>query len=93
MDSSGGCSPVMQALVHDVIDSGELNNNIIFCRQYLMDAKNAMCTSIDKYLKEYVEYVEPMGGYFVWLKLHNNYENIDSMELQKYFQVTHETFQ
>jgi 2-aminoadipate transaminase len=71
-DSSGGSSPVTQAIVHGVIGSGDLDSYITICRQFLKNNCLHMINKIQEKLSDFVEFVVPTGGYFVWLKIKQN---------------------
>jgi 2-aminoadipate transaminase len=71
-DSSGGSSPITQAIVHGVIGSGDLDNYILTCRQFLKANCMHMADKIQEKLRDFVDFVVPTGGYFVWLKIKQN---------------------
>lgn len=71
MDSSGGNSPFIQALVHGIIQNNKLDENINSCRNFLKTNCNALSNLVRQYLNKYVDFIEPSGGYFLWLKLKN----------------------
>jgi len=68
-DSSGGTTPFVQAVIHGVIESNQLDQNIVFCRKFLSDNCAILADLIQSKLHNYVEFVRPSGGYFIWLKL------------------------
>jgi 2-aminoadipate transaminase len=70
MDSSGGKSPFVQAMIHGML--GSLNDNIEKCRTHLRTNCDILADAVTEQLSEYVEFVKPTGGYFLWLKLKNN---------------------
>lgn len=69
MDSSGGNSPVTQALVHGIIMSHSLFDNIEKDKGILNSNCKELAHEVREQLSEYVEFIEPTGGYFLWLKL------------------------
>jgi diaminopimelate epimerase len=72
LDSSGGKSPIIQSIVHGIIESGNLDKNIQMCQAFLRNGCNALSKQIEDKLSMYVEFVKPSGGYFLWLKLKDN---------------------
>lgn len=71
MDSSGGNSPFTQALVHGIIKNNKLDENINMCRNFLKNNCNSLSSLVNQYLNKYVDFIQPNGGYFLWLKLKN----------------------
>lgn len=68
-DSSGGNTPFVQAIIHGILMSGQLDQNIVSCRQFLFNNCVILSDLINSKLGKYVEFVKPDGGYFLWLKL------------------------
>lgn len=69
MDSSGGNSPITQALVHGIIKSNSLFENIEKDKSILAFNCKELAHEVREQLSKYVEFIEPTGGYFLWLKL------------------------
>lgn len=72
-DSSGGKSPIIQSLVHTIVSTGDLEKNILHCRKFLEDNCKFMSKLVREKLSEFVDFVEPSGGYFLWLKVKEGY--------------------
>lgn len=68
-DSSGGCTPFVQSIIHGIIMAGELETNIVKCRTFLKDNCLHMANKIQESLADFVDFTVPTGGYFVWLKV------------------------
>ncbi|RMX65989.1 hypothetical protein DD238_002816 [Peronospora effusa] len=66
--SGGGQNPVTAALVHTVLEQDMLLPHIDHLKSVLQARKNAMCSSLHKHCPN-VKFIEPSGGYFVWLQL------------------------
>jgi len=73
MDSSGGNSPVTQAIVHGIIKSNSLFDNIEKDKTVLSSNCKELSNEVTTQLSKYVEFIEPSGGYFLWLKLKEPY--------------------
>lgn len=71
MDSSGGKSPFVQAVVHGIILNGGLQANIEKCQTFLRENCAALSDLVREKLSDHVEFIQPDGGYFLWLKLKN----------------------
>jgi 2-aminoadipate transaminase len=90
-DSSGGSSPVTQAIVHGVIGQGKLDEYLIECRNFLGRNCFYMAEKINQKLSKYVDFVVPGGGYFIWLKIKDEV-NIDIDLLMKFSEEYKVTF-
>ncbi|CAH0488045.1 unnamed protein product [Peronospora farinosa] len=66
--SGGGQNPVTAALVHTVLEQDMLLPHIDHLKNVLQARKTAMCSSLHKHCPD-VKFIEPSGGYFVWLQL------------------------
>jgi 2-aminoadipate transaminase len=88
LDSSGGLNPYVSSIVHNIIDSGDLDNNIKCLRQELNLRKNSMCERL-QHLKDNenldINFRIPNGGYFVWIELPSNID-VSYLDLNKLFQ-------
>ena len=58
-----------QILVDEWMKSTDLNEHINKIRQIYRRKLNLMCDLIDEYLGDFVKYVRPEGGLFVWCEL------------------------
>ena len=67
LDSSGGINPIISAIVHELIKTGDLEGNIKFVRCELKHRCYEMCKSLNKCYN--INFVTPKGGYFVWVML------------------------
>jgi len=79
LDSSGGLNPFTSAIVHGIIESGGLENNINKLINIYRSRLDVMNSALHKQLPE-VEYIVPDGGYFFWLRFP---EITDARELRK----------
>jgi len=71
-DSTGGTGVISSYITEVLIDNGELNNYITECQKNLCKRTKAICNGLVS-LKEkgLIEFEEPKGGYFVWIKVNN----------------------
>lgn len=71
-------TPLMsQLVVHKWLTEYDFPAHIEKIRTIYRKKLNLMCDSLDEYLSEFIEYIKPEGGMFVWCKLN---DNIDMME-------------
>ncbi|KAF4129010.1 Aminotransferase class I and II [Phytophthora infestans] len=66
--SGGGQNPVTAALVHTVLEQGKLLPHLDHLKSVFQARKAAMCDALLKHCPD-VTFIEPSGGYFVWLEL------------------------
>lgn len=79
-DSTGGTGVISSYIVEQLLETGDLDKYINFCKDFLKCRCNAICETIDSIGKNLLEYDKPVGGYFVWL----NTKELDSdMLLEK----------
>ena len=79
LDSGGGLNPFTSAIVHEIIESGGLGNNLDKLINIYRSRIHVMDRALHQHLPN-VEYSVPQGGYFFWLRLP---EEIDTKDLRK----------
>jgi len=79
LDSGGGLNPFTSAIVHGIIESGGLENNINKLVDVYRSRIDVMNSALRQHLPD-IQYSTPHGGYFFWLHLP---EKIDTKELRK----------
>lgn len=86
LDSGGGLNPFTSALLRDVIDSGNLENNILKLKNTYSQRIQSMHLVLQKNIPE-VSYTHPHGGYFFWLQLNNGMDATTLREKAKAHKV------
>ena len=76
LDSSGGINPFISALVHRIINNGDLEKNIIAVRRELKERCETLCNSIES-SNSAMKFIRPKGGYFLWIKV----DGLNTMEM------------
>ncbi|MEX1366266.1 MAG: PLP-dependent aminotransferase family protein [Nannocystaceae bacterium] len=66
--SGGALNPVVSAIVHGVIETGDLDRHIDHLRRTFRTRADALTQALRHELP-LLEVPEPMGGYFLWLEL------------------------
>jgi 2-aminoadipate transaminase len=69
LDSGGGLNPFTSALVLSAIEAGKLDAHLAGLRGEYGSRLQAMKAAIDEHLAGQVEYSQPRGGFFFWLRL------------------------
>ena len=63
LDSSGGINPFITRIVHNILNTGDLD-------EYVAKTRNILKNRCDKLASNLaLEFVKPSGGYFIWCKL------------------------
>lgn len=85
--SSGGSSPFVQAIIHGIIMSGDLDKHIIKCREFLRTNCINLTNSIKEKMNDFVDFIIPTGGYFLWLKINDNIDMLKFMHLLEKYKI------
>ena len=64
-------SNFMQILAHQFIDEGYLEPYLDFLRKEYRERKGILQRSLEKHLPEGIQWNEPKGGFYMWLRLPN----------------------
>ncbi len=78
LDSGGGLNPFTSAIVHELIETGDLVKNIAL----LQKTYHARLNMLDAALKEFLpkaEFTTPKGGFFYWVRI----PGVDTGKLRK----------
>lgn len=62
-------SNFMQILANGFISSGYLHPYLDFLRKEYRERKDLLHLNLQKYLPDQIKWVEPRGGFYIWLKL------------------------
>jgi DNA-binding transcriptional MocR family regulator len=68
LESGGGMNPYASALVRGLVESGELEGNILALREEYTRRLAALDEALQRYLPA-AEYTLPDGGFFFWVRL------------------------
>lgn len=77
-DSGGGLNPFTSAIVHELIEAGDLAKNIAMLKETYRSRLQVMDASLKQMLPQ-AEYTIPQGGFFYWVRL----PGMDTGELRK----------
>ena len=78
LDSGGGLNPFTSAIVHELLESGDLANNIATLKATYSTRLQVMDASLKEMLPQ-AKYTTPQGGFFYWVHL----AGVDTGELRK----------
>ncbi len=68
--SSDVHTPVLiQMIVNEWMNNYDVDGHILKIREIYKKKLDLMCSLIDRYLGDFVSYVKPMGGLFIWCEL------------------------
>jgi len=67
LDSGGGLNPFTSALVRSTIEMGLQQTQLATLKTTYAERKVALSNALREYLPDTVRFVEPDGGFFIWL--------------------------
>ena len=67
LDSGGGLNPFTSAVVRSAIEMGLQQSQLETLRGTYTERKGALCNALKECLPESVRFIEPDGGFFIWL--------------------------
>ena len=78
LDSGGGLNPFTSAVVRSAIEMGLQQSQLETLRATYTERKGALCNALKECLPESVRFIEPDGGFFIWLVFP---ENVDTKRM------------
>ena len=78
LDSGGGLNPFTSAVVRSAIEMGLQQSQLETLRGTYTERKGALCNALKECLPESVRFIEPDGGFFIWLVFP---ENVDTKRM------------
>ena len=82
--SGGGVTPFSSRLVQEVLTSGGQDTHLALLRTGLRSRCDAMCAALSKHAARCGwSFMEPQGGYFVWLSLPDRMDGVALTEAAK----------
>ena len=67
LDSGGGLNPFTSALMRSAIEMGLQHNQLTTLKITYTERKIALSNALKEYLPDTVRFIEPGGGFFIWL--------------------------
>ena len=77
-DSGGGLNPFTSAIVNELLETGDLAENIALLKQTYLTRLQVLDASLKEMIPQ-AEYTVPQGGFFYWVRL----PGVDTGELRK----------
>ncbi len=69
LDSGGGLNPFSSGMVLSALELGLVEKNLALLRQTYGRRVQAMCAALRERLPPSARFIEPAGGFFIWLEL------------------------
>ena len=69
LDSGGGLNPFTSGVVRSAIELGLVDENLALLKDTYSRRMLAMCAALRRQMPESVGFMEPAGGFFIWLSL------------------------
>ncbi len=89
LDSGGGLNPFTSGVVRSAIELGLLTAHLSRLRETYSERMAAMCAALRTHLSGRIEFIEPEGGVFIWVRLP---EGTDAQELLARAKARHVEF-
>lgn len=64
-----GTSPFQGRVIAEMINNGDLDRHVDRLRAIYKRKYDRVAEALDRYCRDYCTYTEPLGGFFLWLKL------------------------
>ena len=68
IDSGGGMNPFTSAIVHELVETGDLGKNIALLKETYASRLKVMDKALQDFLPS-AEYTLPQGGFFFWVRI------------------------
>ena len=78
LDSGGGLNPFTSGVMRSAIELGLLEKQLVHLKSVYSQRKTVLFDALRKRLPDSVRFVEPDGGFFIWLEFK---DGIDTLEL------------
>ena len=75
-----GSSPYLGRVVAEMIRNGDLDRHVGRLRDIYRRKLDRLCAAVEEHCGEYVSYLRPEGGFFVWLALQ---PGLSAIEVQR----------
>ncbi len=79
MDSGGSVNQIMARILLNYLEKNPIQDIIKKNVKFLEDNCNKLCSILDKYPD--FKYIKPTGGYFIWVRIPNNYNGTRFQEI------------
>jgi 2-aminoadipate transaminase len=79
--SIDACSPnFTQVIANEFVQSGQIYSYIDNLRVIYKRRKNMMVEALQKYFPDEITWIEPRGGFYMWLKLPSNIDVVEALK-------------
>ena len=79
VDSGGGLNPFTSGVMRSAVELGLLENQLTNLKSVYRKRKIALSNALRELLPDSVRFVEPEGGFFIWLEFA---DRVDTVKLQ-----------
>ncbi|MCF7790590.1 MAG: PLP-dependent aminotransferase family protein [Victivallales bacterium] len=86
--SGGGMNPLISGNIMCAIETGLLDDHLSFLKTTYLKRLNILADELQKQLGDYVEFIMPRGGFYIWAKAKNNESTQKLAEIGEKFKVS-----
>ena len=87
VDSGGGLNPFASGIMRSAIELGLLERQLINLKAVYQERKTALANELRSVLPDSVRFVEPDGGFFIWLKFAEDIDTVKMLAAARKYKV------
>jgi 2-aminoadipate transaminase len=80
LDSGGGLNPFTSGIMRSAVENGLLENQLRNLKTVYSQRKKALTDALRKNMPDAVRFVEPGGGFFIWLEFPHGIDTLHLLE-------------
>ena len=87
VDSGGGLNPFTSGIMRSAIELGLLDRQLINLKAVYQERKIALSNELRSVLPDSVRFIEPGGGFFIWLKFADDIDTVKMLAAARQYNV------
>ncbi len=87
LDSGGGLNPFTSGVMRSAIELGLLQQQLEHLTKFYRQQKAALSDALRRYLPGAVSFIEPEGGFFIWLEFEKTVDTVKLLSIARQHKV------
>ncbi len=87
LDSGGGLNPLISGLIRSAIELGLLDNHLNHLKNVYKQRMSVLSAALRQHMPDYISFTEPVGGFYIWLRLPEEYDAMSLLSKAKQYDV------
>ena len=87
LDSGGGLNPFTSGIMRSAIELGLLERQLLNLKAVYQERKSALANELRSVLPDSVRFIEPDGGFFIWLKFAEDVDTVKMLASARKYKV------